>query len=301
MKATLEPGRLAARRPAALPLGDVHVQRRILHGALYVLFGLGSLMYLLPFVWLLSTSLKMDGRELTMPPQWIPDPIVWRNYPDALYARGVPMLHFLKNTMIITVLATIGGLLTASLAGFGFARLRFPGRNVLFSLCLATLMLPGIVTLIPEFLLYKQLGWLNTFLPLIVPWSLGGHAFGIFLFRQYCMSIPMDFDEAARVDGANAFRIWWSIILPLSKPVLATIAILAFIHHWNDFLRPLVFLLDKDLRTLAIGLRLFRSEYLVQWNLMMAASALMLLPILILFFSAQRYFVQGIVMTGVKG
>jgi multiple sugar transport system permease protein len=299
MKATLDPGRLATGRRLTLPLSDARGQRRVLHTALYILFGLGSLMYLLPFVWLISTSLKIDGRELSMPPEWIPVPVAWENYYRALTV--VPMLLFLRNTVIITVLATAGGLLTASLAGFGFARLRFPGRNLLFSLCLATLMLPGIVTLIPEFLLYKQLGWLNTFLPLIVPWTLGGHAFGIFLFRQYCMTIPMDFDEAARVDGAGAFRIWWSIILPLSKPVLATIAILAFIHHWNDFLRPLVFLLDKDLRTLAIGLRLFRSEYLVQWNLMMAASALMLLPILVLFFSAQRYFVQGIVMTGVKG
>jgi multiple sugar transport system permease protein len=162
-------------------------------------------------------------------------------------------------------------------------------------------MLPGVVTLIPEFLLFRQFGWINTFLPMIVPWSLGGHALGIFLFRQYAMTIPRDYDEAARVDGAGALRIWWSIILPLSRPVLATIAILAFIHHWNDFLRPLVFLQDQDMRTLAIGLRLFRSEYLVQWNLLMAAAALMLAPILVLFFLAQRYFVQGIVMSGVKG
>jgi multiple sugar transport system permease protein len=299
MNATIEPGRLAVERAPALSLSDTRTRRRLLHGLLYAVFGLASLAYLVPFIWLLSTSLKLDGRELSMPPQWIPNPVAWENYYRALTV--VPMLVFLKNTVIITVLATLGGLLTASLAGYGFARLAFPGRNFLFTCCLSTLMLPGIVTLIPEFLLFKQIGWLNTYLPLIVPWSLGGHAFGIFLFRQYAMTIPKDYDEAARVDGANAFRIWWSIILPLSRPVLATIAILAFIHHWNDFLRPLVFLLDKDLRTLAIGLRLFRSEYLVQWNLMMAASALMLLPILILFFSAQRYFVQGVVMTGVKG
>jgi len=299
MKATLEPGQLAVGRAPALALGDTRVRRRLLYGALYAVFGLASLTYLLPFAWLLSTSLKLDGRELSMPPEWLPNPVAWQNYYRALTV--VPMLLFLKNTVIITVCATAGGLLSASLAGYGFARLHFPGRGFLFTLCLSTLMLPGIVTLIPEFLLFKQIGWLNTYLPLIVPWSLGGHAFGIFLFRQYCLTIPLDFDEAARVDGANAFRIWWSIILPLSKPVLATIAILAFIHHWNDFLRPLVFLLDKDLRTLAIGLRLFRSEYLVQWNLMMAASALMLLPILVLFFAAQRYFVQGIVMSGIKG
>lgn len=299
MKATIEPGRLAVERIPGSLLAGAQAQRRGLHALLHLVFILGSLAYLLPFAWLLSTSLKLDGRELMLPPQWIPNPIAWENYYRAMTA--LPMLLFLRNTVLVTVTATLGGLLTASLAGYGFARLRFPGRDILFSFCLTTLMLPSVVTLIPEFLLFRQLGWINTFLPLIVPWSLGGHAFGIFLFRQYAMTIPQDYDEAARVDGATAFRIWYSIILPLSKPVLATIAILAFIHHWNDFLRPLIYLQDKELRTLAIGLRLFRSEYLVQWNLMMAASALMLLPILVLFFMAQRYFVQGIVMTGIKG
>jgi ABC-type glycerol-3-phosphate transport system permease component len=301
MKATVEPRGLAAPRTQGGILSDVRTRRSLLHTVLHIVFLVLCVIYLLPFVWMISTSLKMDGREMVMPPEWIPNPAVWSNYTDALYGRGVPMLLFLRNTLVIGITATIGGLLSASLAGFAFARLRFPGRDVLFMFCLSTLMLPSIVTLIPEFLLYRGIGWLNTFWPMIIPWTLGGHAFGIFLFRQYCLTIPQDFDEAARVDGATAFRIWWSIILPLSKPVLATIAILSFIHHWNDFLRPLVLLTSKDLRTLAIGLRLFRSEYLVQWNLMMAASALMLIPILILFFSAQRYFVQGIVMTGIKG
>jgi len=162
-------------------------------------------------------------------------------------------------------------------------------------------MLPGIVTLIPEFLVFKQLGLLDTLWPLIIPWSLGGSAFAVFLFRQYALTLPLELDEAARVDGAGAFRIWWSIILPLARPVLATLAILSVIHHWNEFLRPLVYIHTSAKRTLAIGLALFKSEYLVEWNLMMAASTLMLLPILILFFVAQRYFVQGIVMSGLKG
>jgi|RhiMethySRZTD1v2_1073278.scaffolds.fasta_scaffold898342_1 multiple sugar transport system permease protein len=299
MSATVEPRDLTLDRAATHATSTVRGRRRILHTCLHVAFITFSLVYLLPFAWLLSTSLKLDGREITMPPQWIPDPVVWSNYYRAL--TSLPMLLYLQNTLIITITATALGLLTASLAGYAFGRLRFPGRDVLFALCLATLMLPGIVTMIPEFLIYRNIGWLNTFLPLIVPWSLGGHALGIFLFRQYARTIPQDYDEAARVDGAGAFRIWWSIILPLSGPVLATMAILAFIYHWNDFLRPLVFLQDQNLRTLAIGLRLFRSEYLVQWNLLMAASALVLLPIVVLFFVAQRYFVQGIVMTGVKG
>jgi ABC-type glycerol-3-phosphate transport system permease component len=299
MSVAAESRRVELTADVAGTLASQKAQRRMLHIGLHAGFIVLSLLYLLPFAWMLSTSLKMDGREIAMPPQWIPNPIVWGNYYEALTV--LPMLWFLRNTLIITVIATSLGILSASLAGFAFARLRFPGRNVMFSLCLATLMLPGIVTLIPEFLLFRYIGWINSFLPLIVPWALGGHALGIFLFRQYAMTIPLDYDEAARVDGANAFQIWWSIILPLSMPVLATIAILAFIHHWNDFLRPLVFLQDKDMRTLAIGLRLFRSEYLVQWNLLMAASALMLMPILALFFAAQRYFVQGIVMSGIKG
>jgi ABC-type glycerol-3-phosphate transport system permease component len=278
--------RARARRPTS---------KYVLHAVLLVL----SFFYVMPFVWMVSTSLKMDGQEIAMPPNWIPNPIVWSNYVRSMTAS--PMLWYLRNTLIITVTATLLGVLTASLAGYAFARLRFPARNLLFSLCISTLMLPGIVTLIPEFLLFRQLNWINTFLPLIVPWSLGGHALGIFLFRQYALTIPFDFDEAARVDGAGALRIWWSIIVPLSGPVLATMAILGFIHHWNDFLRPLVFLQDRDLRTLAIGLRLFRGEFLVQWNLLMAASTLMLLPVLALFFAAQRYFVQGIVMSGLKG
>jgi len=296
---TAESRSVAVNRATTHDLAEMRRQRRTLHIALYIGFVFLCLVYLLPFAWMLSTSLKLDGREIAMPPQWIPDPVVWGNYYRAM--TGLPMILYLQNTLIITITATVIGLFTASLAGYGFARLTFPGRNILFSLCLATLMLPGIVTMIPEFIIYKQIGWLNTFLPLIVPWSLGGHVLGIFLFRQYAMTIPQDYDEAARVDGAGALRIWWSIILPLSRPVLATMAILAFIYHWNDFLRPLVFLQDQNLRTLAIGLRLFRSEYLVQWNLLMAASALMLLPILALFFAAQRYFVQGIVMTGIKG
>jgi|SRR5688572_5748429 len=299
MSATVDTQGLSVAAARSHAFAGMHGQRRLLHIGLHTGFVALCLVYLLPFAWMLSTSLKMDGREISMPPQWIPNPVVWENYYRALTA--LPMLLFLRNTLIVTVTATALGVVAASLAGYAFGRLRFPGRDLMFAACLSTLMLPGIVTMIPEFLLFKQIGWLNTFLPLIVPWALGGHALGIFLFRQHARTIPIDFDEAARVDGAGAFRIWWSIILPLSGPVLATMTILAFIHHWNDFLRPLVFLLDKDLRTLAIGLRLFRSEYLVQWNLLMAASALMLLPILALFFAAQRYFVQGIVMSGLKG
>lgn len=263
-----------------------------------ILIGL-SAVYLLPLYWMISTSLKVTGSEMVIPPQWIPDPIAWSNYVDVFV--DVPLMLYIRNSTIITVTATVLGVLTASLAGYGFARIHFPGRNLFFGLCIASLMLPEIVTLIPEFILFRRIGWVNTFLPLIVPWSLAGSAFAVFLFRQYCLTIPLELDEAARVDGAGTFLIWWAIIIPLSKAVLATLAILGFIHHWNEFLRPLIYLGRPELRTLAIGLRAFRGEYQLAWNYMMAVALIMLLPILILFFLAQRQFVQGIVMTGIKG
>lgn len=299
MSAAVEPRRAASPPADVERLSSVQARRRILNTALHVVFVAASLVYVVPFFWMLSTSMTLTGREMAMPPQWLPNPVVWANYPKALTI--VPMFTFLRNTLVITATATFFGTITASLAGYGFARLTFPGRNVLFSFCLATMMIPGIVTLIPEFLVFKQLGWINTFWPLIVPWSLGGNAFAVFLFRQYALTLPADYDEAARVDGAGAVRIWWSIVLPLSRPVLATIAILSVIHHWNDFLRPLVYLQTPEMRTLALGLSQFKGEYSVEWNYMMAASTIMLLPILVLFFVAQRYFVQGIVMTGIKG
>lgn len=267
----------------------------ILYAALIAL----SVLYLLPLYWMISTSLKRTGSEMVIPPQWIPNPIVWSNYIDVFVQ--VPLTLYIRNSVTITLTATVFGVLTASLAGYGFARIKFPGRNFLFMLCIASLMLPEIVTLIPEFILFRRIGWVNTFLPLIVPWSLAGSSFAVFLFRQYCMTIPIELDEAARVDGAGTIRIWWTIIVPLSKAVLATLAILSFIHHWNEFLRPLIYLGRPELRTLAIGLRAFRGEYQLAWNYMMAVALIMLIPILVLFFLAQRQFVQGIVMTGIKG
>lgn len=266
---------------------------------LYLFLGLLSIVYLLPLYWMISTSLKLTGSEMVIPPQWIPNPVVWSNYADVF--TQVPLLLYIRNSVVIALTATLFGVLTASLAGYGFARLRFPGRNFFFGCCIASLMLPEIVTLIPEFILFRRIGWVNSFWPLIVPWSLAGSAFAVFLFRQYCMTIPLELDEAARVDGAGTLRIWWTIILPLSKAVLATLAILSFTHHWNEFLRPLIYLGRPELRTLAIGLRAFRGEYQLAWNYMMAVALIMLVPILVLFFLAQRQFVQGIVMTGIKG
>jgi multiple sugar transport system permease protein len=213
----------------------------------------------------------------------------------------VPFGKYFWNTAQIVVFATLGTLLTASMAAFAFARLRFPYREQIFLLVLSTIMLPSIVTLIPTFIVFRWLKWINTLLPLIVPLWMGGGAFNVFLFRQFFMTIPYDLDEAARIDGASSYRIYWSVILPLSKPVVATIAVFSFIHHWNDFFQPLIYLQNPQKWTMAIGLLGFKDLYSTSWNLMMAASTAMLLPLLVLFFFAQRYFVGGIQMSGLAG
>ena len=265
----------------------------------YLIFGFFAVVLALPLAWLMSTSLKTGAQIFVMPPKWIPDPIVWQNYPDAF--RAVPFHRYFWNTIQVVIFSTLGTFLTASLTAFAFARLRFPGREPLFILVLSTLMLPSIVTLIPTFIVFRYLTWINTLKPLIVPFWLGGGAFYIFLMRQFFMTIPYELDEAARIDGASNFRIYWNILLPLSKPVLATVAIFSFIHHWNDFFLPLVYLQDPDKWTMAIGLQGFKDLYSTSWNLMMAASTAMIIPLLVLFFLAQRYFVSGIHLTGLTG
>ena len=268
-------------------------------GFWYVVLCLLALTLALPLVWLISTSLKTGGQTFLMPPKWIPDPFVWSNYAEAF--RAVAFHEYFWNTIRIVFFATTGALLTASLAAYAFARLRFPLREPLFLLVLSTIMLPSIVTLIPTFIVFRTLGWIDTFMPLIVPLWFGGGAFNIFLFRQFFMTIPLELDEAARIDGASNLRIYWGVILPLSKPVVATIAVFAFIHNWNDFFEPLIYLQSPENWTMAIGLRGFRGLYSTEWNLMMAASTAMILPLLILFFFAQRYFVSGIQMSGLAG
>ena len=248
---------------------------------------------------MVSTSLKPNGTEYEFPIQWIPERIAWENYPKAFTA--VPTLTFLKNTLLISVLSLVGELLTASLVAYGFARLRFPGRNLLFGLMLSTLMLPYFVTLIPLFVLYRNLGWVNTFYPLIVPAYFGGSALYIFLLRQYYMTLPVELDEVARIDGAGYFRTWWSVLLPLTGPALATVAILSLVFHWNDFTGPLVFLNSQDKFTLSLGIQLFRDQYQVHFNQTMAYSTMMTIPIIMVFFIFQKHFVRGIAMTGLTG
>ena len=266
---------------------------------MYVLITVVGLIMLLPLAWLVSTSLKPRGLEFVFPPQWIPKPAVWGNYYEAVTI--LPFDKFFLNTVSITFFCTVGSLLSASMVAFGFARIPFPGRRPLFVLLLSTLMLPYVVTLIPSFLIFKYLHWLDTFLPLIVPSFFGGGAFFIFLIRQFYATIPMDLDEAAEMDGAGYFRIWWSVLMPLSRPVLATVVIFSFIWNWNDFLGPLIYINSMDKFTLALGLAGFRTMHGSRWNLLMAGSAVMLIPVLVVFFVAQRYFIRGIVTSGLGG
>jgi multiple sugar transport system permease protein len=268
-------------------------------GIIHILLFFLVFVSVVPLAYMVSTSLKPDGTEYALPIQWIPDRFAWENYTAALTA--VPTFTFLKNTLIVTIVSLIGELLTSSLAAFAFARLRFPGRDIFFVVMLSTLMLPYFVVLIPLFILFRTLGWIDTLLPLTVPAFFGGSPLYIFFLRQYFLTLPRELDEAARVDGASFLRIWWSIILPISKPALVTVAILSLVFHWNDFTGPLVVLNSQQNFTLAIGIRQFRDQYNTYFNQTMAFATLMTAPILLVFFFFQKQFIKGISMTGLSG
>ncbi len=275
------------------------VRKIIWQVAIYSLLVIMALVFATPLIWLISTSLKDDSQMAVWPPVWIPVPLRWDNFWTA-WTAGDFGLYFL-NTSIITILATIGQLLTASMAAFGFARLRFPGREFFFGILLATLMLPSVVTLIPTFVLFKNLGWLDTFKPLIIPAYFGGGAFFIFLLRQFFRTLPPEIFEQATIDGASNYRIYLQILLPLAKPALSTVAIFGFMQHWNDFLEPLIYINSPEKFTLTLGLRRFMTLTDVRFQEMMAMALLMTLPVILVFFFFQQYFIQGVVMSGLKG
>ena len=265
---------------------------------LYAILIVGAILVTIPFIWLVSSSLKPQAQLVAFPPIWIPKPILWENYPKALTA--LPFGRFILNTVIIATGSTLGSLVSSSLGAFAFSRLRWRFRDAVFFALLLTIMLPGQITMIPRFVLFSKLGWVNTYLPLIVPaWF--ASPFYVFLMRQFFMGLPSELDDAARIDGASVFGIYWRIMLPLSKPVLATVALFSIQHHWNAFIGPLIYLHDLDKFTAAIGLRYFVTDTQVHYNLQMAASAAFTIPIIIMFFFGQRYFIQGIVFSGVKG
>jgi len=292
---------LAIFRRRRKPIG--HIVRRAL---LYLLVSIIAFVFFAPFGWSFLSSLKDPSEVMMWPPRVFPSVAKWSNYAEVF--RRSPFALFFKNTVVVVVFATIGSVVSTILVGFGFSRKRFPGRDLLFYVLLSTMMLPGEVTLIPQFLMFKSFGWLDTLYPLIVPSYFAG-AFNVFLMRQFLMTIPIDFDEAAMLDGASSLKILFTVLLPLIKPAMITIAILSFLGHWNDFFTPLIYLNTKEKLTLSVGLRWFQASFAYAGSdvgepkaqYLMAASMLTAAPCVILFFVAQRYFVEGMVMSGIKG
>lgn len=258
----------------------------------------GAIIFLIPLVWMFSSSLKPEHQIFAVPPELIPNPPRWENYTEAL--TYVPFGRYTINTTIITIVTIIGHLLSCTVVAYGFARLRAPGRDALFVVVLATMMLPYPVTMVPLYMLFSSLGWVNTYLPLTVP-AFFGQAFYIFLLRQFFLTIPYDLEDAARIDGANLAQLIWYVMLPLTLPALATVAIFTFQATWNDFLPPLIYLNDQSLYTITLGLSFFRSTFDVNWAYLMAASLVTMLPVVLVFLLAQRFFLEGITLTGMKG
>jgi multiple sugar transport system permease protein len=254
--------------------------------------------FIFPVYWMVVTSLKSVPEVFSLPPVWWPAELRWSNYPEAL--EYFPFLRYVGNTLQIAVPVSIGTTLSSALVAYGFARLRWPGRDKVFYLVLATLMIPNWVTLVPLYLLFDDLGWVNTYRPLVVP-SWFGSAFSIFLLRQFFLRQPQDLIDAARIDGASHLRIFAQIVVPLSRPALAVVALFAFIGSWTDFFTPLVYLTDSDKYTLQLGLFSFFSQHFVNWPGFMAASVVVLAPVTILFFLTQKTFIEGITFTGLRG
>lgn len=269
----------------------------ILTHAVLVILGM---VFILPFLWMISTSLKPPQDMFVLPPKWIPETIMWSNYEKAL--TQIPFFRYAGNTLFLTVVKIVGVLLSTSMVAYAFARLKFRGRNLMFGIMLATMMLPAQVTLIPLFVMYNKFHWLDTYLPLTVPSFFAvGSAFYIFMLRQFMKGLPNELSESAKIDGCSHFRFFLQIVLPLCKPALATVTIFTFMATWNDFLGPLIFINDRKKITLALGLRAFQQQYTAQWNLMMAASIVSMVPTLAIFFFSQKYFIEGITFTGIKG
>lgn len=262
-----------------------------------VLIGIG-LGFALPFYWLVSTALKPDAQIFQMPPAWIPHPVHWENFPRSL--RYIPFARYTWNTLKICVLCVFGTVGSCSLVAYSLAKIRWRGRDLVFYSLIASMLLPSQVTLIPTFTIFKWLGWIGTIKPLVVP-AFFGNAFYIFLLRQFFMTIPNELSDAARIDGCSEFGIYRHVVLPLTKPALATVGLFTFIFVWNDFLGPLIYLTDERSYTLSLGLQRFVSQHGAEWSMLMAASTVMTIPIIVLFFITQRTFIEGVTLTGIKG
>lgn len=275
-------------------------QKLLGSATIHAILILVSLLFLIPIWWLIISSLKPVEQILTVPPRWWPQPPQWGNYAEALGSPAFPFGRLMVNTLFYCTLATVGAVLSSALVAYAFARMRFVGRSLLFGITLATLLLPGVVTLIPTYVLFQRMGWVGTYAPLIVPYFFGG-AFNIFLLRQFMLTVPQELSDAAFVDGADDLLILWRIILPLVQPALIVVAIFTFIFAWNDFLGPLLYLDDSSKYPFSIGLYAFRTRFALKWDLLTAAALAITLPLIVAFFALQRYFIEGVTLTGVKG
>ncbi len=272
-------------------------KQKVTKTLLYTLLVVCSLAMLMPFVWMLSSSLKLDKDVFTFPIEWIPSNPRWKNYAEIW--TTIPLAQFLKNTAKLTIIVTLLQLLTSSFAAYAFAKLQFKGRDILFLGYVATIAMPWQVYMVPQFILMRSFGLNNTHLAIIFLQAFS--AFGVFLMKQFYMSVPDELCEAARIDGMSEYRIWARIMLPLSKPALSTLIIFTFVNTWNDFLGPLLYLTRMELKTIQIGLRMFISQYSSEYGLIMAASVVALIPVVIVFLALQKFFVQGVATAGLKG
>ena len=279
-------------------MSNQRTRDRILHSILHVVLLLGALTTLFPFIWMISTSLKDGTAVFEFPPKLIPDVFVWQNYKDVFIKHN--MAAGLYNSTLIAVTNTVGSLFFTSLAAYAFAKLQFRGSKFLFMVLIATMMIPGQVTLIPMFIIFKHLGWIDTYLPLTVP-SILCNAYGVFMLRQFFTSIPDAFADSAHIDGCSRFRIYWNIVLPLSVPALVTLALFNFMGNWNSFLTPLIYLNTQSKYTIPLIVMSYKNMYYANWSLLMAASCVALVPVIVLYLFTQRYFISGIMIGGIKG
>jgi multiple sugar transport system permease protein len=289
---------VATSRPVATQASRRRWPGSILRAIPVIVLVVLAALYLLPFVWMISTSFKTQAQSIASPPVIIPIPFTLDAFPKAL--EQMNYAGALRNTLLYAVPSVIGTLISCSLVAYGFALVKWPGRDIVFVLVLATMMLPGQVTFIPLYVIYAKLGWINTFLPLIVPSFLGAPFF-IFLLRQFFLGIPNDLLDAARIDGASELRILTRIVVPLSKPALITVGLLTFIDKWNDFYGPLIYLQKPELRPLSVALEVFQTAHGTEWPRLMAASIVIALPLVVIYFVAQRWFIEGLTLTGSKG
>ncbi len=291
----------AAQRAARRVAIQVKLSSALRYAVLYLLCLVITFIAIFPFFWMVSTSFKLPTEAIKYPPEFLPNPITFENYPGLFkYGDVFPFHRFIFNSAYISLIVTVGRVFFSALAGYAFARLRFPGSGVAFSILMIAFLMPPVITVIPLYTFYKEIGWLDTHLPLIVP-GVFSTSFGTFLMRQFFKTIPGELSEAARVDGANWWDIFWLIMMPLSLPALAALAIFTFQYIWNDFFTPFIFIDSIQMQTMQVGLRAYAWSFGTEYTLLMAGGVLALLPMMVIYFSLQRYFVQGIALTGIKG